>query len=246
MSNLKTKSVGFVKSSTLIESDVCIEKKMRILGDYSWFSINCYTPEEQPYFLEYFTWFWVYSILSIVLLYTLVSYSNPRRYPYYESLDKKGGFAVTVAVYTIYVLFRVYWCPYQEHYWLFVPLATSAISLSAAAVMLGYFLISYFTDFFEGKITPLFLQIGVTKILTRLSCVIGFILFIYFLEISARYAVDNYSLVDSLPLKQGGGEESPEAANGVSSNPKGLRIVQVGVITVLIFCAVCAVCFGLL
>ena len=175
-----------------------------------------------------------------------MSYSNPRSYQYYEPLDKKGRFVVTVAIYIIYVLFRVYWCPYQEHYWLFVPLTTASIVLSAVVVMLGYSLISYFTDFFEGKVTPLFLQIGVTKILIRLSCVIGFILFIYLLEISARYAVDNYSLVDVLPLNQGGGGNLSEVANGGSSNPPGLRIIRVVTITVLVACAVCAVCFGLL
>ena len=234
MSNLKKETDTFIKSKPSDKTDVRIEKNMGIFGDFSLFSISCYTPEQQTYFLEYFTGFWVYSIFIIVLLYTLLSYSNPKRYQYYEPLDKTSRFAVTVVLYIIYVLFKVYWCPYQEHYWVFIPAAIFAIILSAVIVMIGYFLVPYSTYFFEIEITPFFLQVGVTKLLTRLSYGIIFILFIYLLEIGVKYGIDYYALVDILPLKQSESTPIVETVNGVNNKTKGLRIIQFGVVTILV------------
>jgi len=234
VSNSKKQNDEFNKSTTLGKPDVSIKKNMRTFSDYILDSVKCYTPERQAHFLEYFTGFGVYSIFIIVLLYTLLSYSNPKRYPYYAPLDKTSRFAVTVVIYIIYVLFKVYQCHYQEHYWLFVPVAISAIALSAVVVMIGYFLVPFSTYFFETEITPFFLQVGVTKLLTRVSYGIVFIFFIYLLEIGVRYGLDSYPLVDSLPLKQSESTPIVETANGISNKTKGLRIIQFGVVTVLV------------
>jgi len=85
-------------------------------------------------------------------------------------------------VYFTCLFLKVYYCPYREHYWLFVPVAASSIILSIGVVTLGYFLISYFTGVFEVTVVPLFLQIGITRILTNLSVVVVFLLFFFFLK----------------------------------------------------------------
>ncbi len=50
-------------------------------------------------------------------------------------------------------------------------------------------------------------------------------------------------MVDILPLKQRESTPIVETGNVVSNKTKGLRIIQVGVATVLVVWAVCVVCF---
>jgi len=182
VSNLQRERTPSVKGPHLNSVSLTTEKKIRIFGEYPRISIQCYTPKAQFWFLDYFVGFWVLSIFIILIFYILMSYPVLRYFGYSKPLDKTCRFYLTMVVYFTCVFLKVYYCPYREHYWLFVPVTTSSIILSIAVVTFGYFLISYFTRVFEVRVAPLFLQIGITRILTKLSVVVVFLFFFFFLK----------------------------------------------------------------
>lgn len=99
---------------------------------------------------------------------------------------------------------------------------------------------------FEVRVAPLFLQIGITRILTKLSVVVVFLFFFFFLKTSATYGIGHYSLMDSLPLNIEEKEIPVETFYGFSSKSLPLITIQVGVVTIVVVCVACAVCFGVL
>jgi len=54
---------------------------------------------------------------------------------------------------------------------------------------------------FEVRVAPLFLQIGITRILTKLSVVVVFLFFFFFLKISEKFLFLFFFLMEILHIK---------------------------------------------